>query len=288
MSVKEVSKKAQKKQDEFVRYYLELTSSFFDYLKKTRETLDEEDIHQLRLSIKRLRVIWTLIESVSESEWIKDDCFKVVKKLFSDAGAIREAQINMGLVKDKSKYGSAVFSEYLREEIERTEIDLRGAIDAFDQSRLEEINKGLLLLFRDLKDETIISRSQILIQEKLDDTLKHRKHINSDKKLHKVRINLKAVYEILTILNQIDPDRAQKHKVIRKELKLMNDELGNWHDITVLIGSLKEFRKKPDNGVDRDSLKELIQKFKSDKKKERKKILKKLDQLTKNGSLKDL
>jgi CHAD domain-containing protein len=121
-----------------------------------------------------------------------------------------------------------------------------------------------------------------LINKNLKKVVKQRKHLTSDRKLHKIRIKLKAVYELLKILNTLNPDLKEEHLKTHKEIKVLNDLLGNWHDQSVLINSLKLFKKESDKGNQQKAIKKSVRAFEHEQLKIKKKILKKLDHLINN------
>ena len=267
------------------QYYNELLSSLFSYLANPNLTREEEDIHQLRLSIKRLRVFWSLIESISKDKWKKDEHFHVVKSLFDAAGIIREAQINTGYVTGLNDEKITGYIRFLNDEIQQAEKDLSTEVRNFDRNKLEELNKDLSMTINELTTNEINSRSGLLIQQRLRKALKHRKHLDSDHKLHKIRIQLKSMYETLIILNKVNPESEAERIDATSELKSLNDHLGSWHDLSVLVESFKEFRKKLIDRDDRKNFKVQILKFEQDQKREKKKCLKKLDHLIKYKTL---
>src|ERR1700684_3788915 len=65
-------------------------------LKSFMQTDDKEQLHVLRVEVKKLRAMLTLIETVTHSKKLHK-LFKPVRKVFKHAGEIRNAQINIEL-----------------------------------------------------------------------------------------------------------------------------------------------------------------------------------------------
>ncbi len=57
--------------------------------------------------------------------------------------------------------------------------------------------------------------------------------------MHKIRIHLKAVVEILTIMNELI-DAAGLSK-FQKRIKIIEQHIGKWHDNIMLLSSLTYF-----------------------------------------------
>jgi CHAD domain-containing protein len=66
------------------------------HLKAFRASGDQEELHRLRVQIKKLRAMLSLFEDASGKPGLLRD-FKPVKKIFKQAGIIREAHINLQL-----------------------------------------------------------------------------------------------------------------------------------------------------------------------------------------------
>src|SRR5579872_4755604 len=65
-------------------------------LKAFLESGDQEELHQFRVQIKKLRAMLYLFEHTSRQHGIAKE-FKPVRKIFKHAGQIRDAHINLQL-----------------------------------------------------------------------------------------------------------------------------------------------------------------------------------------------
>ena len=117
--------------------YNKLSESFQFNFKKTLEDQGIEDIHQLRVTIKKLRAIWSLMETATKGKWTKKEHFTLTSKLFSEAGKVREAQVNLGMItKYRVKY-LITYAEYLEKIQSSTTERLLKEMNAFDLKKFD-------------------------------------------------------------------------------------------------------------------------------------------------------
>lgn len=225
----------------FIQYYESLLDTFTKYLHKVAEDAQTEDIHQLRVSIKKLRAIWTLTELVSDRKWKKKKHFALFNKLFSTAGKLREAQINQELIRNyssrledyKLQLGMIEFKQLKK---------LKKRIKQFDQARLEDLNRTLIKKINTISDDYVLTiAKQHVSAFKLNTTGLEEDSDNNDQ-LHDIRIALKAIQEILFIIKKLGNSKDSEKKL--KKIKVLNEAIGTWHDYDVLIDSLQKYHEE--------------------------------------------
>ena len=79
-----------------VKYLSKEWEDLDGHLKKFLVSGDQEELHWLRVKIKRLKAMLTLIENTSDKRGLLKG-FKPVKEIFKHAGQIRDAHINLQL-----------------------------------------------------------------------------------------------------------------------------------------------------------------------------------------------
>ncbi|MDR3695877.1 CHAD domain-containing protein [Mucilaginibacter sp.] len=93
------------------------------HLKAFLETGNQEELHKFRVQIKKLRAMLFLFENTSkESGLLK--CFKPVRKIFKDAGQIRDAHTNLQL-SERYHLKNKQFEEGQQKIIEEGTIEFR-------------------------------------------------------------------------------------------------------------------------------------------------------------------
>ena len=81
-----------------IQHYNDKQASFHLYFKRTFERQGIEDIHKLRLNIKKLRATLSLMELASHGMLNKKRYFALFSKLFDEAGEVWEAQVSLGMI----------------------------------------------------------------------------------------------------------------------------------------------------------------------------------------------
>ncbi len=80
----------------FKAAFEKLYSNIENFYHITIQGFDPEDIHNLRVTIKRLRAFFYLINTMNPDFRIKKN-YKAARKLFKNAGRIRDIQVQIGL-----------------------------------------------------------------------------------------------------------------------------------------------------------------------------------------------
>ena len=219
--------------------YNKLSESFHKYFRKTWEDQGIEDIHELRVSIKKSRAIWSLMESATKGNWTKEQHFTLISKLFDEAGKVREAQVNLVMIaKYKVKY-LIPYSEYLKRTQRSATERLLEEMNAFDLSKMDSLNQGLHKQIKAYSSEHFLKHSILHLLEKTRKVHRLSFELPDKRKLHKIRIHLKAVAEILNLITKLNAKTGLKTYL--NKIKSINEHIGNWHDSVVLVKSIERF-----------------------------------------------
>jgi len=215
------------------RYGKQLENDFHARFIVSLEEPEKENIHQLRVTIKKLKAYLELLRSL-------DPAFQEVrvlaplKKVFQTAGILRDFQIHETLVLERTK--TATGKNELKKQLEAQEAFLKssfqmqesgfsfvGLRNGFIHLYLKLHNLDLENAYRGLANYLYLKIIQI--QEKI--VLSGM----DEAKLHLLRINLKAFYYTLTFLNS--QYSFKKHLIGRsiKYMESVQEDLGIWHDL---------------------------------------------------------
>ena len=227
------------------------------YLTRTRQYQKEEDIHQMRVSVKRLRAGWDLLQYLSDGEVQRSAVLKPYKLLFRKAGKLREAQVNENRAalegNDEAVQLFRQNQENHRQELIRFMLEWNPPADTMNQVP-EEISK--------LTNRQVLQQSAQLVQQKISEAAQDSKK----KKLHDARKHLKVVQEVLRIMHFIDEDKVPKNLV--KQVKKVTSLLGTWHDYEVLAKALEKHNPSPDYKKEQKKLLKKIAKDQQQREKE--------------------
>ena len=258
--------------DSIVKFYKEQSGSILKYYLKVKEKQGMEDIHQLRVSIKNLRVILSIIELASNGEFSKKNHYQLVARLFQKAGRVRESQLNIQLLKQMGFKCSKKFLKHQRirqtEHIEHLLIE----IQKIKLKKFRRLNKAILAKVKDMPEKVFEKTISKYINKSLKKIKKIRDKIKGDSGLHSIRIHLKKIGEVLEMLSSVKD--AKKMKALQVEIKSVRRELGIWHDHIVLSSSIQVYIKQ--GKKHKSAVKKVYNRIKKKNHKRRKKINSKL------------
>lgn len=243
---------AKVKQGEFMQYYDKQLAAFRRHMRNALKNGTMENIHKLRVSIKKLRTLWSLIEVASDGKWKSRPCLELFEDLFQVAGQLRETQVNLRLLEPWQAACLESFTGYLQKTRKRAGKKLHKGIHGFDRKKFGALNKQLRRKMRALSDEAVFEASVALAVKGTKKVLALAGQLPDSGKLHKIRIRQKAVQEILAVLKHMNADLAME--AIQNPIRSQNARIGNWHDTVVLLDALKRFEEK---GADKTSRRQL-------------------------------
>jgi CHAD domain-containing protein len=230
-----------------------------DYLKKQHQHLehylalcfdtpDAEVVHQLRVSIKRIRAIFLFAEQLAGNEnFDASRHYRPLRKLFRMAGDIRDIQVQQNLVAGYAVSMNTSF-ELLLEHLDK--LEKRSISRFFDETEhfntirnLHHLRQIIQNSITPLKGEEIREKAFQMLTGQCDEIRRNLVTIPGNKELHRMRTIIKQMHYILGVLRKSDP-AAPEFPVPPSALSAAEVLLGQWHDRIVGIELLENFRKK--------------------------------------------
>lgn len=195
-------------------------------------------IKKSRVSIKKIRTYYRLIEFLFPEEFSYDKFNKKIKPFFSVAGSMRDLQLQLKYFKSDSIYKTYPLIEYI-EHLEHQILLQEDLIKEINVSEIKTyINKDLQLIIEKITpfEEEYLSYKTahyLSTQEDLYKELLHKIEVEDD--IHEVRKLLKHVFFMsetfsLSIFNK---------SLDKQKLKLK--QIGTWNDLVVKIEMLDHF-----------------------------------------------
>ena len=218
------------------------------YIALCFETPSSEAVHQMRVSIKRIRAILLFTEQIIGKEnFDATTHYKPLRELFKMAGKIRDIQVQQKLVADYANTLNTPFVLYL-EHIDK--LEKRSISRLFKAIKQDKIPRNFASIQNIIENtlssiliEDIKARAFQLLANQRDDLRVMLVKIPNNKQLHQMRTIIKQMRYILGVIMKSDPS-ATTFPISLAALTEAEVLLGNWHDRIVGILLLNDFRKK--------------------------------------------
>jgi len=215
------------------KYGQQLENDFHARFMASLEFPEKENIHQLRVTIKRLRAYLQLLKAI-DPDFPVIEVLEPLKNVFRAAGILRDFQIHQTLVLERTK--SAQKKELLAKQFEVQETALKTSYQMQESGfSFVGLRNGFILLYdkmhimdleqayRGLADYLNMKIIQILEKIVLSGM--------NEAELHRLRIKLKAFYYMLYFLKK---EYGFKGILVARSIKTiesLQDDLGIWHDL---------------------------------------------------------
>lgn len=235
---------------QLIDYYETRYQVFVEQLALLSARHSAENVHQLRVAIKKLRAILTLIERLPPTIHVDSYCGHL-KPVFDAAGKLREIQLNHQLMQHYCKGMKSCRRRYLLR-ADKARHRLLTRLGQLDTDGLQLCHEGIRTAMLTIDDAAAISEANALIRHRLRKISKLARHVDDNHKLHRIRINLRIINETLKLLNAIGGVNATTVDI--KQTKAAADAIGDWHDYGVAIEALGKYHEFDECKVRQDCL----------------------------------
>ncbi len=210
-----------------------------------------KSIHDLRVEIKRLRAILTLVNCI-KPDYKSAKYYRKVRPLFKEAGKVRDIHVQMLTIRDAMSEHNLELSEYyntlkFRESGLRS--DYLNFCDDFTTATFDTIIDSLRGFSGRSGSNDPDQDLKNCFQERLNEivSLKGQAYL-TPAEYHKIRIRTKTARYILEVLRECFSDE-QRYLDLNEGLKAIHQVLGLWHDKEVGILMLQEFLENETTGA---------------------------------------
>ncbi len=253
-----------------IQYYNNQSDTFQRYFNQAQESMEMEAIHQMRVAIKKLKAIWCLLEMLSDKKWKKTKHFSLVKNLFKSAGKLRETQLNLLMTEQFEDINLPEYTEDLIKQEKNYSKKLTLSLEKFELQKLERLNAKLLKAIINIPDDIVLKQALANVKKRNKKIAKTKGLLFNEHKLHKIRIQLKAMQEILAVIEELNTNNAMV--TLRSQIKSLNEHIGQWHDYKILSKSLKQFLSKNPHNQNTSLIKNVIKDINSEQKERQQEI----------------
>jgi len=214
---------------------------------ETYEALpNEESLRQMRLCVKKMRVVFRLLERLTDGGIVAKAQLTEIRSVFKSAGNIRDFQLQLSLLNSyqiELKLGYSEYLAHLNREIHVYSNVFKADNIIISNSQLVE-NQILIkhFILVELSELDILNRIYAFLRKRLK-KIKKAVKIGEEEALHQIRIWYKEVHYLLSLLNK-HHFQSEKLKLELKEIKNFGRKIGAWHDLTVFRDSFNHYMDK--------------------------------------------
>ena len=241
------------------KYYFKQKNEFETYYKKLLSHKNIDDIHKLRLAIKKLRTLLMLIELTTKESIDKKRPYHLYSKLFKSAGRVRETQINIELLRKAGVKDNAAIYPFYNDKLDTDLKHFHNELSNFNHKQFYELHKRLEKKIGDISASDFQRIVVDMLKIELHQILKLIGNLSNSTDLHKIRIRTRVLKELIILLKKINPN--DQSATFLKNLKNTYIYLGDWHDHEVLTKSLNSVHSQKKKGIEIGELDQITKIF---------------------------
>ncbi len=207
---------------------------------------DEISVHQLRLSVKKMRTLFDLLEAVDPVHFSTSVHLRKIRQVFRYSSALRDLQVQKekfhGMAKSSGRKISGLMS-YLDQLEKREFMLLRKKLLKTGDQVFALLGNYIASSFDDRYDEAdILKIFKWRAAGLLEDSLEIFDTAYEEAALHEIRRKVKQAYFLMKF-RAIRSVRTNERQVGSAALHRLEETLGKWNDTVVSLRYFKAFRK---------------------------------------------
>lgn len=236
--------------DTVYEYYLYQHHNIERYVDLCLDHAEPEFVHQLRLSIKKLRAFNRLIEQMEVADSTEHlDIKHRVRQLFKLAGELRDTQVQirmLTLLEEKTGIEYPEFAKWLlSREKKRISQFAKKPHHIVSQSSVINIHHKIGKILAEARDEKILESATLVLEGLYSKTQKLTSGAINIHNLHRIRIYIKQIRYVFNIIYHSYPD-FNFGKISVESLREIEIAAGRWHDNLVRVELLEKYMERID------------------------------------------
>ena len=219
-------------------YYAAQVDKFSDLLVPVAHRHSFTTIHQLRVTVKRIKAVFQLLQFIYPDFKARDHN-TLFKPIFKSSGLIREGQINLKLWRNYSEYEKLreAYTLYLSRSRKYWRKELIEDVKSFNSEKLAKQKEEIMLRFRELGEMESANMSKKFLRSEAESIVNMLDSSGIENCLHDVRITLKNIKPIQGLIVQYEG--AGVGEAAAKHLTTTEKYIGRWHDHWILGESVR-------------------------------------------------
>jgi CHAD domain-containing protein len=256
-------------------YFVEHKSIFDENFKIVLASFDEDAIHKMRTSTKRIRALFQLIEFISINKFKSKKQLKNIRSLFKHAGKIREIQIEKLIVsgyENTLDINLSEYKEYLVQCEHREIARFLKSIPKFSERNRIIDDAHIIETIESCAGKKLTTNVNEFLLWKMEQLNSLNDKPVSNERIHKNRTILKQLYYLYHIISEI----TKESKILEMTdecLREIEQKIGNWHDLINSTYFLNNFYQTK-NGVKTAAYKKYKKQLINDRNFQRQEIVK--------------
>ncbi|RKE04691.1 CHAD domain-containing protein [Marinifilum flexuosum] len=243
-------------------FYKKRFDAFLLHLTEAK-SLNEDNVHKLRVDIKYIRSLLLLVEALHLDTVIVGKLLKQLRPVFKYSGRLRTIQVCKSLVLQHNVKNQEKVIQILEENQSKISNDFVVALEKF---KLDKFKKRMEKLYQVLERTTsteLREKADKIILDELDLIYKLWASSRGEENYHDIRKFFKIIKSLLQLLIDIESsdDLEREYKVVNET----ESTLGNWHDRDVLDRKLAKIQSLAPNPEFKSLVREIKNKNRSEK-----------------------
>jgi CHAD domain-containing protein len=220
-------------------YYQKHSNLVAHYLMLSKDHNDVEAIHNMRLSIKRIRVVIRLVGLLNK-DFNSDENIKQINFLFKRSGKLRDLQVIRQLFCEMNKAILKPMVETLNLRITKNRLKYDSALNHFDPRCLDRLGNDIEAATDHLSPKALIAEGQSLLSLLIDEIHELFHSRSDEKRLHSIRRKLKDINYLNNIFSEGLPVQESLNLSVDR-LRELGEMAGSWHDRLIMEHELQHF-----------------------------------------------
>lgn len=225
-------------------YTRQLLEMFRQHYTLARQHLEEENIHQMRVVVKRLKAIRNLrkhLDLAGNEDSHEKSLMNQIRDIYSLTGKLRDFHIQQNLLRFFKKRLQTTFSEfqqYLSDLETKTEEDIA--------KQLKDTEFSISLSDSESPGQSIAPSGEVSLKRSFGFITKKLNRIESMlidemlvSRLHELRKQIKQLFFVLQFISGQFQEVLEGYDL--KPLRRIGETLGQWNDLKVFRGQLEKF-----------------------------------------------
>ncbi len=229
--------------DQILTYFRKHKQIIEENLILCKDPANIEAVHNLRLSIKRLRVLGKLADMLSNQSFDSKEQMRAINKLFKRSGRLRDIQVTQQLIRDTQDIALFPIIEKFKTKTHKQRLKFENALQVFDKGCIDAFETRLKNILTGIQAKQALQAGNMLLAELKMDVHGLFHNSNEEKRMHDIRTRLKDINYLNNIFDEQLPLQEQLNISIER-LREVGEIAGSWHDCLNLERKLGKYLSK--------------------------------------------